>query len=210
MRPGRAPAECSRPARRSRFCSRAAGAAITRVHRRPRHRPRPARPRPARRRRPPRRMRRRPPRLDANQQYNPIPFNVGEVAGLPNGWSVQVAKVTRPFVAAGLAAAPAGQQYVGVSMKMVNLGLATVTVNAAKIFTIVDNANAQHAVVAGPRQAERAGRRLRVRRDSHRAVGLRRPRRPPAAHASRRPGDRHAAHGVPDRPAEDAPARLTA
>jgi Domain of unknown function (DUF4352) len=89
---------------------------------------------------------------DPNQQYNPIPFNVGEVAGLPNGWSVQVAKVTRPFVAAGLAAAPAGQQYVMVRMKMANLGLATVTVNAAKIFAIVDNANAQHAVVPVPGQ----------------------------------------------------------
>ncbi|MDP9335923.1 MAG: hypothetical protein M3Q30_21805, partial [Actinomycetota bacterium] len=38
---------------------------------------------------------------DANQQYNPIPFNVGDVVGLPNGWSVQVAKVTRPYVASG-------------------------------------------------------------------------------------------------------------
>ena len=90
--------------------------------------------------------------LDANQQYNPIPFNVGEVAGLPNGWTVEVTKVTRPFVTAGLAAAPAGQQYVGVRMKMANLGLATITVNAAKIFTIVDNANAQHAVVPVPGQ----------------------------------------------------------
>jgi hypothetical protein len=93
-----------------------------------------------------------PTTADANQQYNPIPFNVGEVAGLPNGWSVQVAKVTRPFVAAGLAAAPASQQYVMVRMKMANLGLATVTVNAAKIFAIVDNANAQHAVVPVPGQ----------------------------------------------------------
>ncbi len=88
--------------------------------------------------------------LDANQQYNPIPFNVGEVAGLPNGWSVEVTKVTRPFVAAGLAAVPAGQQYVGVSMRIANLGLATVTVNAAKVFVIVDNANVQHAVVPVP------------------------------------------------------------
>jgi Domain of unknown function (DUF4352) len=88
-----------------------------------------------------------PTTVDANQQYNPIPFNVGEVAGLPNGWSVEVTKVARPFVTAGLAAAPAGQQYVGVSMKMANLGLATVTVNAAKIFAIVDSANVQHAVV---------------------------------------------------------------
>jgi hypothetical protein len=90
---------------------------------------------------------------DPNQQYNPIPFNVGEVVGLPNGWSIQVAKVTRPFVAAGLAAPPAGQQYVEVRMKMVNLGLATITVNAAKIFVIVDNANTQHAVVPVPGQA---------------------------------------------------------
>jgi hypothetical protein len=91
-----------------------------------------------------------PTTVDANQQYNPIPFNVGEVAGLPNGWSVEVAKVTRPFVAPGLPAPPTGQQYVGVNMKMVNLGLATVTVNAAKIFAIEDNANAQHAVVPVP------------------------------------------------------------
>jgi hypothetical protein len=91
-----------------------------------------------------------PTTVDANQQYNPIPFNVGEVAGLPNGWSVEVAKVTRPFGAPGLPAPPTGRQYVGVNMKMVNLGLATVTVDAAKIFAIVDNANVQYAVVPVP------------------------------------------------------------
>ena len=64
---------------------------------------------------------------DPNQQYNAIPFNVGDVVGLPNGWSVQVAKVTRPYVAPGMAVTPAGQQYVAVDVKMVNSGTATST-----------------------------------------------------------------------------------
>ena len=87
---------------------------------------------------------------DPNQEYNAIPFNVGDVVGLPNGWSVQVAKVTRPYVAAGIAATPAGQQYVAVDMKMVNDGTRPVDVNAGKIFAIVDSANEQHPAVAVP------------------------------------------------------------
>lgn len=87
---------------------------------------------------------------DPNQQYNAIPFNVGDVVGLPNGWSVQVVKVTRPYVAAGMAATPAGQQDVAVDMKMVNDGTRPVDVNAGKIFAIVDSANEQHAAIAVP------------------------------------------------------------
>jgi hypothetical protein len=87
---------------------------------------------------------------DPNQQFNAIPFNVGDVVGLPNGWSVQVAKVTRPYVASGIAATPVGQQYVAVDMKMVNSGTEPVDVNANKIFTIVDSANEQHAAIAVP------------------------------------------------------------
>jgi hypothetical protein len=82
--------------------------------------------------------------------YNPIPFNVGDVVGLPNGWSVQVRKVQLSYAPAGLGAAPDGQQYVGVEIKMVNVGPEAVTVNAPKIFTIADDRNGQHPAVAVP------------------------------------------------------------
>ena len=85
---------------------------------------------------------------DPNQLYNPIPFNVGDVVGLPNGWSLQVRKVKLSYAPAGLAAAPDGQQYVGVEIKMVNVGPEAVNVNAPKIFTIADDRNGQHPVVA--------------------------------------------------------------
>src|SRR5258708_3098658 len=62
---------------------------------------------------------------DPNQVYNPIPFNVGDVVGLPNGWSVQVRKVKLSYAPARLGAAPDGQEYVGVEIKMVNGGTGT-------------------------------------------------------------------------------------
>jgi hypothetical protein len=86
---------------------------------------------------------------DPNQVYNPIPFNVGDVVGLPNGWSIQVRKVSLSYTPAGIAAAPDGQEYVGVEIKMVNGGTGTVSVNATAIFTIVDDRNGQHPAVTG-------------------------------------------------------------
>ena len=85
---------------------------------------------------------------DPNQVYNPIPFNVGDVVGLPNGWSLQVRKVKLSYAPAGLGAAPDGQQYVGVEIKMVHVGPEAVSVNATKIFTIADDRNGQHPAVA--------------------------------------------------------------
>jgi hypothetical protein len=85
---------------------------------------------------------------DPNQLYNPIPFNVGDVVGLPNGWSMQVRNVKLSYAPAGIAPAPDGQQYVGVEIKMVNVGTGAVNVNAAKIFVVADDRNGQHPAVA--------------------------------------------------------------
>ncbi len=80
--------------------------------------------------------------------YNPIPFNVGDVVGLPNGWSIQVRKVDLSYAPAGIAAAPDGQHYVSVDINMVNGGTGAVNVNAGKIFAVVDDRNGQHPAVA--------------------------------------------------------------
>jgi hypothetical protein len=89
------------------------------------------------------------PTVDPDQQPNAIPYNVGERIGLPNGWRVQVTRVHRPYVAAGLPSSPAGQQFVAVDLTMSNEGTAPVTVNARRIFTLTDASSRPHAVVAG-------------------------------------------------------------
>ena len=87
---------------------------------------------------------------DPNHAYNPIPYNVGDLTGLPNGWRILVAIITRPYANAALPAAPAGQQYVGVKMEMLYDGTKPIDVHCGKIFAIVDDMSRQHAVVAVP------------------------------------------------------------
>jgi len=89
------------------------------------------------------------PTADPNEQPNPIPYNVGEAIGLPNGWKVRVAKVHRPYAAPELPLLPAGQQYVGVDLVMSNDGTEPVIVDTRRIFTVTDASGASHAVVSG-------------------------------------------------------------
>jgi hypothetical protein len=90
------------------------------------------------------------PTGDPNETPNPIPYNVGEPIGLPNGWRMQVTRVHRPYAATtGLTALSAGQQYVGVDLAMGNDGTAPVTVDSHKIFLVSDSAGGLHAVLKG-------------------------------------------------------------
>ena len=90
------------------------------------------------------------PAPDPDLIPNAIPFNVGERMGLPNGWLVEVTKVHRPFTHVGLAAAPAGQEWVAVDLTMQYNGTATHTVKAASLFALVDGAGQVHQVVRPP------------------------------------------------------------
>jgi hypothetical protein len=94
------------------------------------------------------------PTVDPDQQPNPIPYNVGERIGLPNGWLVQVTRVHRPYVATGLPSVPAGQQFVGVDLTMDNEGAAAVAVNARRVFKVNDAKGTSHAVVSGAEGAK--------------------------------------------------------
>lgn len=87
---------------------------------------------------------------DPNLTPNSIPFVVGEQAGLPNNWRVTLLKIRLAYPAPGLARPPAGQQYVGVDMRMQNLGPAAHTVNANALFTMVDGSHKSHYVVPVP------------------------------------------------------------
>lgn len=88
------------------------------------------------------------PAVDPDQQLNPIPFNVGEPIGLPNGWKILVTRVHRPYVAAGLPSLAAGQQYVGVDLTMTNNGEAPVAVNARRIFTLTEGSGRSDPVIS--------------------------------------------------------------
>jgi len=94
------------------------------------------------------------PTVDPNQQPNPIPYNVGERVGLPNGWLVQVTRVHRPYVAPGLPSVPAGQQFVGVDLTMDNEGAAAVTVSPRRVFKVNDASGTSHVVVSGAEGAK--------------------------------------------------------
>jgi hypothetical protein len=76
---------------------------------------------------------------------NSVPFAVGYPTGLPNGWRVTITKVHRPYAASGLPALPAGRQYVAVDIAMDNEGT-THSVNAARVFSMVDGSQPHFAV----------------------------------------------------------------
>ena len=85
----------------------------------------------------------------------PISFRIksrstsASAAARANDWQMQVTKVTRPLVDSGLPALPAGQQYVGVDITLINGGGDAVTVDAHKLFSLVDEKGQGHAVVDG-------------------------------------------------------------
>jgi hypothetical protein len=82
---------------------------------------------------------------------NPIPFDVGELAARSNGWRIGVTRVVRPLNVAGLPSLPAGEEYVGVDITMINDGSGPVAVNTRRIFGLNDQTGRGHAAVAGPK-----------------------------------------------------------
>jgi len=84
---------------------------------------------------------------------NSIPYEAGEKIGLAGGWLVLLTGVHLHFSPPGLPAAPAGEQYVAISVNMENQGPGTHTVNAARLFTMVDTAHKELFVVASPGKA---------------------------------------------------------
>ena len=87
---------------------------------------------------------------DPDLTPNPIPYVVGEQIGLPNGWRVTVVKVEKAYSNPGLTPVGAGQQYVGIDIRMQNLGPAAHSVNANALFTLVDSSHKSHYVVPEP------------------------------------------------------------
>ena len=87
--------------------------------------------------------------VDPDLVPNAIPFDVGEMVARSHDWRMSVTKVLRPLTAVGLAALPAGQQYVGVDFTLINDGTASVTVNARKIFGLVDAKGRVHKPING-------------------------------------------------------------
>ena len=90
---------------------------------------------------------------DPNLVPNQIPFNVGERAARANDWEMQVTKVTRPATDPNLPVLPAGQEYVGVDIMLLNGGSDSVTIDAHKIFSLVDAKGGGHEVVEGAQGA---------------------------------------------------------
>jgi hypothetical protein len=88
--------------------------------------------------------------LDPNAQPNPIPYNVGEMIGLPGGWRVEVTRVQRGFTTTGLGAPPAGQDHVAVDLHVINEEGPARQLRAAALFVLYDMSNAAHNVIALP------------------------------------------------------------
>ena len=87
---------------------------------------------------------------DPDLTPNSIPYVVGEQIGLPNGWRVTVVKVEKVFTNPDLKPVGAGQQYIGINIRMQNLGPAAHNVNANALFTLVDGLRKSHYVVPEP------------------------------------------------------------
>jgi hypothetical protein len=81
---------------------------------------------------------------------NLVPFEVGARVGLPNGWTVQIAKVHRPYADPQLPALPDGRQYVALDLSVSNLGTTTENVQAADLFWLGDSTGKEDRVVAVP------------------------------------------------------------
>jgi hypothetical protein len=87
---------------------------------------------------------------DPDLTPNSIPYVVGEQIGLPHGWLVTVVKVEKAYSNPGLKPVGAGQQYVGIDIRMQNQGPAAHSVNANALFTLVDGLHKSHYVVPEP------------------------------------------------------------
>jgi hypothetical protein len=86
--------------------------------------------------------------LDPNAELNLIPYNVGEMTGLPGGWRVEVVRVKRANSSPGLPAPGAGRGYVTVDIRVINDEGPTVRLNAAALFDLYDEGNNAHPVIA--------------------------------------------------------------
>jgi hypothetical protein len=86
---------------------------------------------------------------DPDQTPNPIPFDVGEIAARSGGWLVGVTHVVRPLGDAALPSLPAGQEYVGVDIKMSYAGASPVTVSSRDVFGVNDVTGKGHAAISG-------------------------------------------------------------
>jgi hypothetical protein len=88
--------------------------------------------------------------LDPNAELNLIPYNVGEMTGLPGGWRVEVVRVKRANSSPGLPAPGTGRDYVTVDLRVINDEGPTVRLNAAALFDLYDEGNNAHRVIAEP------------------------------------------------------------
>ena len=71
--------------------------------------------------------------------------------GLPNGWLVTVTHVHQAYSLPGPPPAGTGKQYVAVDITMQNQGPAGHSVDANRVFVIVDSSHKQHSPLALPR-----------------------------------------------------------
>lgn len=88
--------------------------------------------------------------LDPNAQLNLIPYNVGEMNGLPGGWKVEVLHVRRAPSVAGLPAPATGDDYVTVDLRVIDVEGPRVTFRSAALLQMYDATNTAHAVVTRP------------------------------------------------------------
>jgi hypothetical protein len=88
--------------------------------------------------------------VDPNAELNEIPYNVGDMTGLPNGWRMDVERVKRRSAVAGLPAPGAGRDYVTIDIRVINDEGPNVRFNAAALFQLYDEGNNAHRLVALP------------------------------------------------------------
>ena len=81
---------------------------------------------------------------DPNAELNVIPYNVGEMTGLPAGWRVEVERVKRTSTVAGLPAPGSGLDYVTVDVRVMNDEGPNVRFDAAALFQLYDEGNNEH------------------------------------------------------------------
>ncbi len=101
-----------------------------------------------------------------------IPYNVGEMTGLPSGWRVEVERVKRASVVGGLPAPGAGRDYVTVDIRVINDEGPNVRFDAAALFQLYDEGNNAHRAVAVPGSPERARWCVPVRHGPRRSTRL--------------------------------------
>jgi hypothetical protein len=88
--------------------------------------------------------------IDPNAELNLIPYNVGEMTGLPGGWRVEVLRVKRTSSLTGRAGPGAGRDYVTVDVRVINDEGPSVRFDAVALFQLYDEGNNAHPVLAEP------------------------------------------------------------